>query len=300
MKKVLILGVTGMLGSMVYDYFEKMVDMEVVGTSRKKTGNSAIHIFDVETDDINELIIKIDPDYIINCIGVINIYCRDEDSAGTLRAIKINALFPYHLSEAAKTTNAKIIQIATDCVFSGSVGSYSEDNSHDASDVYGKTKSLGEVKTGRFLNIRCSIIGPEKDSKHSLLEWFLNQSSDAKISGYKHHKWNGVTTLQFAQLCEKIIKMGDDYFKKLISANHTHHYIPNVAVSKYELLEIFKDVYRKDIEIIMSSGPGAQIDRTLSTKYELLSKVSDKYRMKEAVRDLKRYTQKNNFYNKTF
>ena len=77
--------------------------------------------------------------------------------------------------------NVKIYQIATDCVFSGTVGNYNEMAKHDALDVYGKTKSLGEVNIKNFFNIRVSIIGKELDTKNSLVEWFLSNEKKEKI-----------------------------------------------------------------------------------------------------------------------
>ena len=45
----------------------------------------------------------------------------------------------------------KIFQIATDCVFSGKIGGYNELSNHDDLDIYGVSKSMGEVKKRKFL-----------------------------------------------------------------------------------------------------------------------------------------------------
>ena len=295
MKKVLVLGVTGMLGSMVFDYLSGRQDYDISGTQRTPAEKDNIHSFDAENGDIVDLLDQIKPDYIINCIGIINIYCRDDDQAGVLRAIKVNALFPHRLAAAAQN-HAKVIQIATDCVFSGKKGNYPESDPHDALDAYGKTKSLGEIKTGNFLNIRCSIIGPERKNKHSLLEWFLNQPPGSELKGYAHHRWNGITTLQFARLCEEIIDQGDEYFDKLISASHVHHYLPNGSVNKFELLNILNEVFGRDQTINKVTDIGPAIDRTLATGYGLLAPVPGKYDLKQAVSELKQYIEKSDFY----
>jgi dTDP-4-dehydrorhamnose reductase len=67
----------------------------------------------------------------------------------------------------AEDSGAKVIQIATDCVFSGSNGSYLETDPHDATDVYGKTKSDGEIESSAVMQLRCSIIGRENKGKKS-------------------------------------------------------------------------------------------------------------------------------------
>ena len=150
-------------------------------------------------------------------------------------------------------------------------------------DVYGKTKSLGEVKSNNLLNLRCSIIGPEINDRLSLLEWFLSQIKGSKVNGYHHHYWNGVTTLQFAKFCEEI--MLNDLFDTLRDVDNTIHLILNQTVSKFELLRIFNNVFQKDIEISGVSDIGEPINRTLkSEKYKMGSMP-----MEEAIIELKNY-----------
>ena len=183
----------------------------------------------------------------------------------------------------------KIIQIATDCVFSGRIGNYNEDSIHDPVDVYGMTKSLGEVFTGNFLNIRCSIIGPELKNNLGLLGWFLTQKNGSELKGFINHKWNGVTTLQFAQLVLKIIH--ENIFHELIRINYTHHFIPNNAVTKFELLELFAKIFNKKIIILPTSTSIPSVDRTLSTKYDILSSLIKKSDLEFELRELKEYTE---------
>ena len=298
MKKILILGVTGMLGSTVYDVLSKNIDFDVRGTARNPKDftlrkNGKIYSFDAETDNIKlKVFSDFVPDYIINCIGIIKPYCKDNDPQGILRAIKVNALFPYLLVSSTQEIKAKVIQIATDCVYSGTKGKYTEKSQHDALDVYGKTKSLGEVQADNFLNIRCSIIGPELKNKTSLLEWFLSRKSGEKLTGFTHHLWNGVSTLQFAKLCHEIIKRGENYFSDLTKKSYIYHYTPNVAVSKYELLNIFKKVFKKDVMIEEVGGPGPAVDRTLSTDFVVFTDNNGTKPMEYAIEELYEYMTK--------
>ena len=158
---VLVLGIQGMLGSMVYHFLRHHTDFEVVGTSREADAMPP----EVVSFDVDEFLQEPDPafylksfDYVINCIGIIKPYCKDNDPAGVQRAIKVNATFPHVLAKYTETSSTKIIQIATDCVYSGKGGKYTEGNAHDALGVYGKTKSLGKIfYASNFLNIRCSF-----------------------------------------------------------------------------------------------------------------------------------------------
>jgi dTDP-4-dehydrorhamnose reductase len=245
MKKVAILGIDGMLGSAVYKIFSQS-KFNVTGINRK--------ILDAQTATINDIkTVVMDCDYVINCIGIIKPYIHDDNSVEVERAIQVNALFPHKLAQCG----AKVIQIATDCVYDGAKGNYIETDKHNALDVYGKTKSLGEVSSENVLNLRCSIIGPEKKNKKSLLEWFINQPNNANVSGYKNHLWNGITTFAFAKICKGIIE-NELWF-------NLQHVIPANAINKSDMLKVFADVFsRKDINI-KESNAEESIDRTIST-----------------------------------
>ncbi|MDR0631750.1 MAG: sugar nucleotide-binding protein, partial [Holosporaceae bacterium] len=197
-------------------------------------------------------------DWVVNCIGIIKPYIDYRDSSSVQRAIRVNALFPHRLAEAAKNVGARVIQIATDCVFDGQIGHYTETSEHNATDVYGKTKSLGEVVAENFINLRCSIIGLELKNKTSLLEWFLNQPKGATINGFKNHLWNGVTTTAFARICVGIIRNN-------LQIDHMQHIIPANIVNKLDLLNIFKEIFNRNDVIVRDVYTDVGIDRVLST-----------------------------------
>jgi dTDP-4-dehydrorhamnose reductase len=153
----------------------------------------------------------------------------------------------------------RILQIATDCVFSGNSDTpYTEKSDHDAIDVYGKTKSLGEVQSKNINHLRCSIIGPEHYRSSFLLEWFLSQKKKSEISGYTNHFWNGITTYHFARICEGIINSN-------MELPHLQHVLPSDKVTKYDLLNMFSKYYnRNDIEIKPSESE-YKVNRILAT-----------------------------------
>lgn len=227
---VRILGTTGMLGSML----SQVLDIDFLAMNRP-------------TFDAERYTGGLGGDRVINCIGVTKPYCDDVE-----RAIRVNALFPHRLPTGT-------IQIATDCVYSGDQGYYVESDLHDATDVYGKTKSLGEAK--HLNNLRCSIIGPEKKGRVSLLEWFLAQD---KATGYTNHFWNGITTLHFARICQGIIREG-------IELPSLQHIVPANVVTKAQLLRIIAKEYSRDIEVVDAQAP-MSVDRTLATENPELNK----------------------------
>jgi len=262
--KILILGATGMLGSAVLNYFSAENDFEITATARKSSlfdlsKTPSWFNFDAQNfeDEKLEELLR-DCDYVVNCIGLIKSYINDENPVEVQNAIEINSLFPHKLAKIAQNINVKIIQIATDCVYDGVKGNYTEAEKHNALDVYGKTKSLGEVKQDNVMNLRCSIIGLEKKSKTSLLEWFLNQPKNTELKGYLNHFWNGVTTDVFAQICIGIIK-SDIKFVNL------QHIVPADSVSKAQMLKIFALKFNRNDIKINEINPQIPIDRTIGT-----------------------------------
>lgn len=296
MINVLVLGITGMLGSMVYRYLSLNEKLNVLGTARNTSDlldkkNFPLDAKNITEDHLLNLIAKANPDFIINCIGVINKYCTIDNQNGIQNAILINSLFPHKLAYFINriSPKIKIIQIGTDCVYSGNKGSYLENDIHDPVDIYGKSKSLGEVVSNNFINIRCSIIGPELSNKSSLLEWFLSKAGSDVINGYNNHFWNGVTTLQFSQYCENII-IGND-FNSLRKLNHVLHHCTNESVSKYQLLLIFREVFKRNVEIVKIDDL-KRLDRTLASIYL----KNEKKKMFDSIIELNKFILDTNYY----
>ncbi|GFE59657.1 SDR family oxidoreductase [Geobacter sp. AOG2] len=267
MKQVLILGASGMLGGMITDILSRDPDLQVTATVRNdqlaQTCAGLIPSctwlrFDAETDDIRPLLAGNSFDAVINAIGIIKPYIKDDNPAQTERAVRINALFPHILARAAADHGVRVLQIATDCVYSGRDGNYGEAAPHDALDVYGKSKSLGEVAAGNVAHIRCSIIGPEPKAHVSLLDWFLGQAQGASVNGFTNHLWNGVTTLHYGKACAGIIKAGLDLPQKL-------HLVPTATITKADMLGCFAKAYGRTDITVNHVEAGTVIDRTLQT-----------------------------------
>lgn len=258
-----------MLGHMVCRVLEEVSTVVVHGTHLGDKNDP--YYFDVESG-LKIFVTICDRasgyDYFINCIGMLAAKIRLEDPVSIRKAIKLNALFPHELSAFAKERGIKVIHISTDGVFSGEAECYDEDVIHDCTDLYGITKSLGEVLDDHFLNLRCSIIGPSPFEKGGLWEWFLGQPDGAIISGYTNHIWHGVSTYQFGKLCLKIIE--EDYFGKLREESSVFHFAPNKPITKYELLCLFRDNFGKNVKVEATQSDERTYKRILSTKYHKL------------------------------
>ena len=195
MKKVLVLGSTGMLGHMVYHFLDSTNKYDLYNLSFRNKLNSKTIIEDIsDQQKLSNLINDLSPDVIINCIGVL----IKGSNENIKNALYINAYFPHWLKDICEEIDCKLIHISTDCVFSGKNGGNDEHSIKDAVDDYGKTKSLGEFDSKNHLCLRTSIIGPElKQNGEGLMHWLFNQQGT--INGFKNVFWSGVTTLELAK-----------------------------------------------------------------------------------------------------
>ena len=259
LRRALVLGANGMLGRMVAAVLDADDRFEIA-TSTRGGGGGAL-AFDVQASSIAELLDAAGCEWVVNAIGVLRRRIDEDDPASVGDAIDVNASFPHRLADAAAARGIRVIQIATDGVFSGADAPYDEEARHDAVDAYGRSKSLGEVAAPNVLNLRCSIIGPEPGPPTSVLGWALSQPRGARITGYANHRWNGITSLHFARLCAAAIVGGLDDLPSPL------HVVPADGVSKAELLVACLRAFGRD-DVTVSPRPAASpIDRTLSTNH---------------------------------
>jgi dTDP-4-dehydrorhamnose reductase len=260
--KILILGVNGLIGSTIFKLLFESDDLNVFGTVRD-TKFKALFYNDIkkniiaDIDVLNEstmrqLFINHSPDVVINCAGLTK---HRPGSGNPLLALPINSLFPHKLAElASKKNNTRIIHISTDCVFSGTKGSYSEEDFTDAREIYGISKSIGELHNLNTVTLRTSTIGHEMGSADGLLEWFLKQQ--VTCNGYSKAIFSGLPTITLA----KIIR---DYIIKNTSLHGLYH-LSAEPIDKYSLLGLIAEIYSKDIKINIDDS--FIIDRSLSSE----------------------------------
>jgi dTDP-4-dehydrorhamnose reductase len=268
-KKILVLGASGMLGSMVFSFLNSNLNFDVRGTVRSNNAlpnvksNEKVFI-NVNAEDVEsiELLIKeFRPEYIVNCIGLIK---QDKASNDPMRAITINSLLPHHLAKICKTYSLTLIHISTDCVFSGKAGNYVESDTPDPLDLYGVTKLLGEISGElNVITFRTSLIGPELSGSKSLLSWFL--SSTGTVKGYTNAIFSGLTTLEMAKIITMVIE-------KNLKLSGLYH-LASKPISKYDLLLLVRNIYKKDAEI--EKDDSYKIDRSLdSSKFKRVTNYS--------------------------
>lgn len=257
--RILILGGDGMLGHQLLVSYQK--HHEVMVTLRRDLSDYAVFkIFnaknsytgiDVRNNDrLVEVFSDFRPEAVINAIGIIK---QRSEAKDAIPSLEINALLPHRLALLCKATGARLIQLSTDCVFSGRKGSYKESDEADALDLYGKTKYLGELHESYSVTLRTSIIGLELSRKKSLIEWFLAQHGT--IKGFQKAIFSGFTTLEMSRIIDDIL------------LNHPEisglYNVSSLPISKYELLALLKKKLKFDINIEPDNS--LIIDRSLDS-----------------------------------
>jgi dTDP-4-dehydrorhamnose reductase len=256
--KILVLGVSGMLGNAMYRTLAEHPELDVWGSVRSSSAKRffaeslATRILagvDVEnTDSLSALFARVRPQLVVNCIGLVKQFAESDDP---LRALPINAMLPHRLSRYCSLIGARLVHFSTDCVFSGKRGSYREVDVSDAEDLYGKSKYIGEVADPHVLTIRTSIIGHEFASRQGLIEWFLHQ--DGTIQGYRRAVFSGLPTVELARIVRDVVIPRPDL-------SGVYH-VAAAPIAKHDLLELVAREYGKTIRI--EPDDSIVIDRSL-------------------------------------
>jgi dTDP-4-dehydrorhamnose reductase len=259
--KVLIFGSNGMAGHVIKKYLEtKNYIVDTVARSGAK------YELDIENVLLTKKFlndIKIDYDYIINCIGLL---VKDSINRPD-RAALINGWFPHAIEESIKQSKTKLIHLSTDCVFDGKLGNYVENSTHTETNAYGKSKSYGEVDNHKDITFRMSIIGPEiNPSGTGLFHWFYN--TEDIVNGWDNAFWNGITTLQLAKCIN--LYMNDPKIYGI------YHVVNNDnKISKYDLLVKINEIFNLNKTIQKTQGPKPVNKILLDTRKEFDFNIPD-------------------------
>ncbi|TRX34816.1 sugar nucleotide-binding protein [Flavobacterium sp. ZT3R18] len=248
MKRILVIGIKGMAGHVVFKSLPLLGDYEVYGIARNVEQTDRIFNLDISNTAELDKIIDQGFDVIINCIGILN---KDAEN-NPHKAVWFNSYFPHYLEAVTKNTKTKVISISTDCVFSGKRGAYSENDFKDGEGFYAVSKSLGEINNEKDLTIRTSIIGPELNKEGiGLFHWFMQQTNE--VSGYSQAFWSGITTIELAKVINQAIRQ--DIKGLIVVAGQA-------KIDKYSLLKLFNKVFRSD-SLIVSENSKYKVDKSM-------------------------------------
>ena len=252
-KRIILIGSKGMLGQMVYSFFES-VGYEILKFDRRFDANSIKSY----VEELN----SIDKSIVINCIGRIK-----QKSDDPYDLFLSNSILPLELARSLKLDHL-LIHPSTDCVFDGTTSTpYLTCEGHTATDLYGISKSLGEtaiISRPNSFVVRVSIIGPDANSDKGLLSWFLSHNPGSELKGYNNHLWNGITTLEWS---EKIFSfLSDNNLLNNIIKMKVVQLGTNEVLTKFEMLNIFNSVFNTKQKIILVNADNA-INRCLKPDF---------------------------------
>lgn len=265
--KIIVLGVSGLIGNEIFRFLSHNSNWDVYGTLRNLENGlifptslkeNLLHSPNLLNDnELTNFLKGSKPDVIINAVGITKHKLKPGD---ILEIIPINSLFPHRLAKICDSLSIRLIHISTDCVFSGNKGNYLESDLTDATDIYGKSKALGELKNISSLTLRTSTIGYEINSTFGLLNWFLSQKETCK--GYSKAIFSGFPASYFASILQRYV-----------IPNGNLRGLYNVAsepISKFDLLKNIADIYELDIRI--EKNDSFEIDRSLNA--DLFNKLT--------------------------
>ena len=245
--RVLVIGASGMLGHKVYQTFDAL-GHQVHGTIRRSLGefehygvldaDRVVQGVDVRMPEtVESAFVKTQPEVVINCMGLIKPLAKDPELA-----VELNSLFPHKLARYCDLVGARLVQVSTDCVFSGRNGNYTEHSIPDPEDLYGRSKLLGEVLYAPHLTIRTSIIGRELGTKYNLVEWILSQHGE--LNGFANAWFTGLTTRALSRVIASLVELegvhgllnvgGERVNKYELLKQVLRHFGMNLTVQRYE------------------------------------------------------------------
>ena len=240
--RILLLGHRGMLGDVVFKLFtSRGINVGILDQVISR---------DYLYSNYHDLL---QYDFIINCVGKI---------PQTSNNFLINYQLPIWLEELSGKY-CKVIEAGSDCTFKGNIDKdrfYHLYSKLDADSPYGVSKARMEkfvlmCNPQKHKIIKSSVIG--FDSKQaSLLSWFLSKKRGEMVMGFNNHYWNGITTLEWAEVCYNLIyewSKDTDYCQN----PEFKHYVQvgTNKVSKYELLITFNNVFRSGIIVDNIESP---------------------------------------------
>jgi dTDP-4-dehydrorhamnose reductase len=244
--RILILGGDGMLGHQLLRHFEQRYETRV--TLRQNlscyaryslfhAGNSYADVDVRSTDRLIEVLSDFRPQAVVNAVGIVK---HRAEAKEAIPSLEINALVPHRLTLACRMLDARLVHMSTDCVFSGNRGAYTEDDISDATDLYGRSKYLGEISDECCITLRTSIIGLELARRASLIEWYLAQRGT--IRGFNRAIFTGLSTAEMARVIERVLTQYPD-----LSGVWQ---VASTPISKYALLaRLTQKLGRTDLSI---------------------------------------------------
>jgi dTDP-4-dehydrorhamnose reductase len=241
MKKVLITGAGGQLGSSM-----ELEDFIMITTSRFHNDAVESPTIDADLDITNEYQVKTiiaenDPDIIVHLAAMTNV---DGCELNPDQAYEVNVRGTVNL---LNHFNGKFVLLSTDYVFDGNEGPYSENDTVNPKNVYGKTKLEAERKVREFsadwLILRTNVVWNIGGKyKASFVDWLVEELDEGNQVRIVTDQWNNPThTEDLGCVINKLLKH---------DASGLYHYGSAEVLNRYDFARLIANIYNLDENLI--------------------------------------------------
>lgn len=210
MKRILITGISGLLGNNLSYYLKDQYT--ILGLYNQHTtqipGIKTAKVDLTKGEELIDIINKFNPEIVIHCAALSDIdYCEENQNL----AYQVNVLGTRRLIDAIRSHGSKFIYISTDAVYDNSNGSaLNEEDKINPANYYGETKYLGELealKSKNALILRTNIFGWNIQDKYSIAEWVIHELSNKReIQGFNDVQFSSIYTFELGRILDKAIK----------------------------------------------------------------------------------------------
>jgi dTDP-4-dehydrorhamnose reductase len=243
-KKILITGGSGLLGSKIVTVAERRYDVTTTYHSNEisSTHSNCIKI-DLTNKDQYDVFTNSDFDVIIHCAALTDVdRCEREPDI----AYQHNVSMTEHLLAIANNLDARFIHISTDAIFDGSEKFYTESHEPNPINVYGETKREAEKRVLSSdvdsIVVRTSIYGWNINDNQSIAEWVINKLRDNEsVPGFADAYFTPIYTGHLADCLLELIEQ---------DLTGTIHIAGRERCSKYEFAKEISEVFNYDSSLV--------------------------------------------------
>lgn len=284
MKKLLITGTSGYLGSALVNYFNEKYSLTKVVHKNSREGEIAVELTD--ESEVAELARKYSPDYILHAAGKKAQVCeKNQESAlvNVLASEFLTRYFPYTV----------IYFFSSDFVFDGRKGNYVETDSPNPLTVYGKSKLQAEQAYDLDKHCVIRTAGLFDIEQPGFLRYILsNLSKSQKVEAFSDIYSTPTYISYFCEYLEAIVE------KELTGLLHV---AGHERISRFEFAKLIARTFNYNEDLVQETkAPGSflsphdssldssKIMRLLGLEWEPLSHaLRDMYNKKSKSWDRK-------------
>jgi len=243
-KKMLITGVSGLLGNNLAYYFREKFN--VLGLFLKNPVN--IEGVQLQKADLlsetsfKRIVYDFNPDIIIHCASLTNVDFCEMNHELTDR---VNVAGTSLVVESVKKTHTKLIYISSDSVYDGIKGDFKETDPVNPQNYYGLSKYKGELEVLKKTNtliLRTNIFGWNIQEKYSIAEWILYELLNKKmIKGFSDTFFSSIYNFDLAAILDVAL---DQNLTGIFNCGS------RTSLSKYEFARYLADCFCLDKKLI--------------------------------------------------